>query len=106
MLYLMMDKRENEYLVKVGYSKGTGGIPQRRAQYYSHNPRAIMRSSCAGSRAIERDCHTILAENGCERIPRTEWFSVSKAVFDELYVKGLAFFLPKQKNIHFLEEYT
>ena len=46
MLYLMMDKTDKEYLVKVGFSHG--GTGQRRKQYYSYNPRAIMRSSCAG----------------------------------------------------------
>ncbi len=103
MLYLMMDKNDTEYLVKVGYSKG--GTAKRRSQYYSHNPKAIMRSSCAGSREAEKDCHAILAKQGGQRIKGTEWFIVSPALFWTLYEKGMAMFKPKQNPIHFLEEF-
>ena len=60
MLYLMMDKTDKEKLVKVGFSDG--GTSKRRRQYYGYNPRAIMRSSCAGSRSMENTCRKILEE--------------------------------------------
>ena len=52
MLYLMMDKKSDYRLVKVGYSDGVKNIKTRRKSYYSYNPFAIMRSSCAGSTAM------------------------------------------------------
>lgn len=103
MLYLMMDKTDKECLVKVGYSKG--GTAQRRAQYYGYNPRAIMRSSCAGSRANEQEAQKLLADWGGERIPRTEWFVVDAPLFWTLYERGMSAFRPKQQPIHFLEEF-
>ena len=103
MLYLMMSKTDKEYLVKIGYSNR--GVERRRREYYSHNPRAIMRSSCAGSRAMETGCREKLTELGAERIPRTEWFTVSKESFDILYEKGMSLFRPKHQPIHFLEEF-
>lgn len=103
MLYLMMDKNDKECLVKVGYSKG--GTNKRRQQYYGYNPRAIMRSSCAGSRSSEQTAHQLLAEWGGERIKGTEWFIVPAALFWMLYEKGMSAFKPKQQPIHFLEEF-
>lgn len=103
MLYLMMDKTDKECLVKVGYSKG--GTVKRRAQYYGYNPRAIMRSSCAGSREEERGCRTRLAEWGGERIQGTEWFVVPTTLFWTLYERGMSAFKPNQNPIHFLEEF-
>lgn len=103
MLYLMMDKTDKECLVKVGYSKG--GTARRRAQYYGYNPRAIMRSSCAGSREAEQHCRTLLTEWGGVRIKGTEWFVVPATLFWTLYEKGMEAFKPKQKPIHFLEEF-
>lgn len=103
MLYLMMDKTDKEHLVKVGFSDG--GTAKRRKQYYSYNPRAIMRSSCAGSRSMENSCHDTLAKAGAIRIKGTEWFVVSAELFNTLYTKGMAFFRPKHQPIHFLEEF-
>ena len=103
MLYLMMDKTDKEYLVKVGFSDG--GTSKRRKQYYSYNPRAIMRSSCAGSRSMERTCHAQLEDVGGVRIKGTEWFVVPKNVFDVLYREGMSAFRPNHKPIHFLEEF-
>ena len=103
MLYLMMDKTDKECLVKVGYSKG--GTAQRRKQYYGYNPRAIMRSSCAGSRTNEKDAQNLLTEWGGERIPGTEWFIVDAPLFWTLYERGMSSFRPNQKPIHFLEEF-
>lgn len=45
MLYLMMDKSDKEYLVKVGFSDREVKLRNRRKAYYSYNPRAIMRST-------------------------------------------------------------
>lgn len=104
MLYLMMDKTDKEYLVKVGYSKG--GTAQRRRQYYGYNPKAIMRSSCAGSREMEQGCRNDLSKWGGTRIKGTEWFIIPKVLFDELYEKGMSVFRPKYQPIHFLEEFS
>jgi hypothetical protein len=104
MLYLMMDRTNQEYLVKVGYSKG--GTKQRRQQYYGYNPRAIMRSSCAGSRSMETSCRKMLTEWGATRIERTEWFVVSKEMFEKLYNEGMSIFRPSYKTIHFLEDFN
>lgn len=101
MLYLMMDKTDKEFLVKVGFSDGE--TTRRRRQYRSYNPRAIMRSSCAGTVSMEKRCHQDLAKWGGERIGGTEWFVVSKELFDELYIKGMSAFRPKHNPIHFLE---
>ena len=101
MLYLMMDKTDKEYLVKVGYSNGE--VSRRRRQYRSHNPRAIMRSSCAGSTSMEAQCHRELSKMGGSRIGGTEWFVVSKEVFDKLYTEGMGHFRPNHRPIHFLE---
>lgn len=103
MLYLMMNKTDKEYLVKVGYSKG--GVSKRRAQYYGYNPRAIMRSACAGSREMENGCRAMLVNWGGVRIKGTEWFVVSRELFADLYIKGMSAFRPNHKPIHFLEEF-
>lgn len=104
MLYLMMDKTDTECLVKVGYSKG--GTAKRRTQYYGYNPRAIMRSSCAGSTSMECSCRTQLVNEGAQRILRTEWFVVSPELFAILYNEGMQHFRPKHSPIHFLEEFV
>lgn len=103
MLYLMMDKTDKEYLVKVGFSNGE--TSRRRRQYRTYNPRAIMRSSCAGSTSMEARCHQDLAKLGGIRIGGTEWFTVSKELFDELYIKGMSAFRPNHNPIHFLETF-
>lgn len=104
MLYLMMQKADGECLVKVGYSQGS--TSQRRRAYRSHNPRAIMRSSCAGSTSMERSCHCQLSSEGAERIVGTEWFIVSSELFATLYREGMQHFRPNHSPIHFLEEFT
>ena len=102
-LYLMMDKTDKENLVKVGFSDG--GTSKRRRQYYGYNPRAIMRSSCAGSRSMENTCRKILEEQGARRIKGTEWFVVSNELFEKLYNGGMTYFRPKHNPIHFLEDF-
>ena len=82
MLYLMMDNLANSHLVKVGYSDGTKTLSKRRKSYYSHNPKAIMRSTCAGSRDMENACHQTLSELGI-RISGTEWFEVPEFLFNQ-----------------------
>ena len=104
MLYLMMQKADGEYLVKVGFSHG--GTSQRRSSYRSHNPRAIMRSSCAGSTSMERSCHYQLTNEGAQRIVGTEWFVVTPELFTVLYNEGMKHFRPKHNPIHFLEEFS
>lgn len=103
MLYLMMDKRNGEYLVKVGFSNRK--IENRRSAYYSYNPLAIMRSTCAGSSAMEKECHYSLTKWGGIRIKGTEWFVVSESLFNKLYEKGMSAFRPRYQPIHFLEKF-
>lgn len=105
MLYLMMSKTDNEYLVKVGFSNGTANLRTRRGAYRSHNPRAIMRSTCAGSMSMEGTCHSDLKRAGGVRIKGTEWFSISKELFDRLYNEGMKYFRPKHSPIHFPEKF-
>ena len=101
MVYLMMDKTARGNLVKVGESRD---LTSRRRNYKSHNPYAIMRSSCAGTETQERKAHSILANSG-KRVRGTEWFEVSDGVFQTLYEKGMAAFFPKQSPIHFHESF-
>jgi hypothetical protein len=105
MLYLMMDKTDKEYLVKVGFSDRQNNLNNRRKAYYSYNPRAIMRSSCAGNTAMEQECRIDLIKWGGTRIKGTEWFIISEELFWELYKKGMKAFRPKHEPIHFLEEF-
>jgi hypothetical protein len=102
MLYLMMHKGDNEYLVKVGYTTDTH---KRRSSYRSHNPRAIMRSACAGQVSHESSCHWQLIFKGGKCVNGTEWYSVPKELFDILYEKGMGYFRPNYKPIHFLEDF-
>jgi hypothetical protein len=106
MLYLMMNKSDKELLVKVGFSDRPAKLRQRRLAYRSYNPRAIMRSSCAGNTAEEHNCHCTLSAAGGSRILGTEWFVVSQELFDELYNKGMGYFKPNYQPIHFLEEFS
>ena len=99
----MMDKTDKEYLVKVGFSNGE--TTRRRRQYRTYNPRAIMRSSCAGSTSMEARCHQDLIKLGGIRIGGTEWFVVSAELFNKLYNEGMSVFRPNHKPIHFLETF-
>lgn len=101
MVYLMMNKHGDTNLVKVGRASH---IPQRRANYRTHNPLAIMRSSCAGTGNAELQCHAKLNQVG-ERIPRTEWWIVPDEVFETLYKEGMKYFYPNHQPIHFNEEF-
>ena len=106
MLYLMMNKNENACLVKVGFSDGPANLKIRRKAYFSYNPMAIMRSSCAGNTAMEGKCRDVLLKNGGMRITGTEWFVVPRLLFDELYKKGMGFFHQQtHAQNHFLETF-
>ena len=100
MLYLMMNKGDKT--VKVGYAK-RGRVEGRRAEYKTHNPLAIMRSSCAGTKDLEKVCHQRLAEMG-KRISGTEWFVVDDWTFNHLFVRGMGA-LGITTPIHFHEEF-
>ena len=100
MLYLMMDESCGKLLVKVGETRD---LKSRRRSYKSHNPLAIMRSSCAGTEIAEEYCHKELAKLG-ERVPRTEWFVVSETVFNYLYTMGMKAFFT-DRNIYMEEEF-
>jgi hypothetical protein len=101
MLYLMLQKSDDMYLAKVGYTGA--GISTRRRAYKTHNPLAIMRSSCAGPVSMESSCHYAMQKAGGYRINGTEWYVISKEFFDKLYEKGMGYFRPNHKPIHFLE---
>lgn len=101
MLYLMMDQKKDCNLVKVGESRH---LDARRSSYKSHNPFAIMRSTCAGTEPQEKQCHSKMYSLG-KRIPGTEWFVVSDEVFAMLYQQGMGYFFPKGRNIYFNEKF-
>ena len=102
MLYLMLDKRGTDYYAKVGLAKSP---KERRRNYNTHNPCAIMRSTCAGVCADETRCRQTLALMSITRIGSTEWFKVDEPTFNLLYEKGMEALKPKQRPIHFLEEF-
>ena len=103
MLYLMLDINNGQKLAKVGVTRQS--VNQRRGQYKTHNPLAIMRSSCAGTEGQESRCHSILFSKG-RRIKGTEWAVVSDEVFAQLYEKGMGYFYPKHAPIHFHERFA
>ena len=100
MLYLMMDKHDDFYLVKVGLSRD---VSKRRRQYRTHNPLAIMRSECAGTEQREAQCHSKLIEWGAKRVNGTEWFYVSEELFKQIYKEGMGAFFPKHSPIYLTE---
>ena len=102
MLYLMMDKSNNT--VKVGYSD-RGNVKHRRRAYKTHNPLAIMRSTCAGNTTLERKCQKQLEEMG-QRIKGTEWFIVDDWTFTHLSVRGMGAFNDVKTVIHFNENFA
>lgn len=103
MLYLMLDKRNNQFFAKVGMAKRPS---ERRRAYSTHNPCAIMRSTCAGTGNEENLCRSALSKRSIRRIGSTEWFEVTEEVFTLLYENGMGFLRPKQKPIHFLEKFS
>ena len=102
MLYLMLDKRGTDYYAKVGLAQSP---KTRRRNYSTHNPCAIMRSTCAGVGKDEVRCRQNLALMSITRIGSTEWFKVDEPTFNLLYEKGMGALKPKQRPIHFLEEF-
>lgn len=101
MLYLMLDKREKQYYAKVGLAKRP---KERRRAYATHNPCAIMRSTCAGTGNEETICQSKLSQMSIARIGSTEWYEVDKQTFEYLYTYGMGALRPKQQPIHFIEE--
>lgn len=93
MLYLMMDKASDGYFVKVGQAKRP---KERRKAYTTHNPTAIMRSTCAGTDTEERHCHKILEQLGT-KVGKGEWYRVPLPIFNKLYLNGMNYFYPKKK---------
>ena len=102
MLYLMLDKRNNQFFAKVGLAKRP---KERRRAYSTHNPCAIMRSTCAGTGAEELRCREVLGRYSLRRLGSTEWFEVDEKTFNLLYKKGMGLLRPNQKPIHFLETF-
>lgn len=100
MLYLMMENSNGKYYVKVGEASRP---KERRKAYKTHNPTAIMRSTCAGKKAEEKAARLILDKLGT-RVQGSEWYEVNEKIYNEFYNKGLAIVRPKQNPIHFIEE--
>ena len=99
MLYLMLDSSKKHYFAKVGFAKNP---KERRKQYLTHSPSAIMRSTCPGTTADEASCRKNLETMGIS-INGTEWYIVKEEDFKLLYERGLAALRPKSKSIHFIE---
>ena len=55
--------------------------------------------------AEEISCRAKLEDMGGVRVKGSEWFIVSHAVYQKLYDEGMAVFKPKQKPIHFIEQF-
>jgi len=103
MLYLMLDKGDGRYFVKCGFSSS----PKRRLNdYTTHNPTAIMRSTCAGTRSTELLARKTLASMSICRIKSSEWFEVTQEVFNLFYAKGMEVLRPAQHPIHFVENFS
>lgn len=102
MLYLMLDKRGGQYYAKVGLAQRP---KERRKSYATHNPCAIMRSTCAGVAHDEITCRNELARMSKGRINSTEWYEVDEQTFNLLYSKGMGALKSKQKPIHFIEKF-
>lgn len=100
MLYLMLDKSNNKYFAKVSLATAP---KERLRSYKTHNPTAIMRSTCAGTRDAEASARLNLSKMSIVRIKGTEWFEVSAETFAELYEKGMKALRPNLKIVHFIE---
>lgn len=100
----MMNQEGN--LVKVGQTKK---LKERRQAYKTHNPTAIMRSTCAGGRLDEAACEMLLiGHHNAQQVNGTEWYKVSQEVFDSLYQLGLGFFKGYRnigEIVHFKENF-
>lgn len=101
MLYLMLDSSKKHYFAKVGFAKNP---KDRRKQYLTHSPSAIMRSTCPGTTEDEANCRKVLSSMGLS-INGTEWYIVKEEDFKLLYERGLAALRPKSKSIRFVEEH-
>lgn len=101
MLYLMMEKSNNKFFVKVGESRSP---KTRRKTYKTHNPTAIMRSTCAGTASAEKASRVVLDKLG-KRLEGSEWYEVNETVFNKFYLEGLKVVRPNQSPIKFLEEF-
>ena len=101
MLYLMLDSSKKHYFAKVGFAKNP---KERRKQYLTHSPSAIMRSTCPGTTADEANCRKVLSTMGISSMG-TEWYLINEEAFNLLYKEGLKALKPKTKSIHFVESY-
>lgn len=101
MLYLMMEKSNDKFFVKVGESRSP---KTRRKTYKTHNPTAIMRSTCAGTASAEKASRVVLDKLG-KRLEGSEWYEVNEAVFNKFYLEGLKVVRPNQSPIKFIEEF-
>ena len=81
MLYMVMDSRGKDTLIKVGY---THNLKRRMASYQTHNPLVKLVATLDYDTDLlteefeEQACHLELAEMGYRRISGTEWFVIPK----------------------------
>ena len=102
----MLDQNKTKNFAKVGFTTARSRVNQstRWGHYQTHNPSAIVRSTCAGMRPQENQCHKILYGLG-QKVKGSEWVEVSDELFQELYQKGMGYFYPNHSPIHFIQEF-
>ena len=94
MSYMVLDKKDNNYMVKVGMSRN---LQKRINDYKSHNPLAIVICSCAGTEREEKYCHNMLSQV-YQRIKGTEWFLVDEKFYYDCMSFGFRIFPKFMKN--------
>lgn len=96
MVYMVLDTKQDKFLVKVGLSRD---VRKRIGGYRTHNPFATFLCACAGTEAAEQYCHTVMrCRPDCIGVPGSEWFIVSEEFYNECKEKGLKVFDKFQKN--------
>lgn len=93
MLYMMMDARGKDTLIKVGQTKD---LNKRMSKYRTHNPLAKLVSTLEIpgeydkfiEKEWEADCHSSFEEWGYIRLGNTEWFYIPKGKKKEYREKG------------------
>lgn len=92
MLYMMMDARGNDTLIKVGRTKN---LNKRLNSYRTHNPLAKLVATFDSpswdtltENILEKDCHDFF-EYKCDykRVAETEWFYVPKGNHKQMWRK-------------------
>lgn len=91
MLYLMLDETKDKCFAKVGFTsdRKKGEHNSRVAAYRTHNPCAILKDWHAGNRTAERAyTNKLLALDGSQKIPNSEWVEISEDTYNKLLLLG------------------